>query len=277
MEIIESRFLGFCSGVKRAYNLVKKELNRGIKVYINKELVHNRDVNLELQKEGLVVVKDIKEIPDDSTYIIPAHGLSHEEFELANKKNLRIIDATCPLVIKSLLIGKKILKRGDFLFIIGEKNHQEILFLYSNLKSEKTFVIDENDEVPNVKGNVGVIIQSTQSEDYYNKMKIKIKQKLTNVIFYNTICTESEKRQNEVIEIAKKVDLLLVVGGKISSNTKRLYEIGKRFVKTYHIENENEIELEWFKDVKIVGIVSGTSTPDFVIERVKEKCLKLQL
>lgn len=276
MEIIESRFLGFCSGVKRAYKLVKRELNKGIKVYINKELVHNRDVNLELQKDGLVVVKDIKEIPDGSTYIIPAHGLSLEDFELANKKNLRIIDATCPLVIKSLSIGKKVLQKGDYLFIIGEKNHQEIIFLYSNLKSEKTFVIDEGDEIPNIEGKVSVIIQSTQSEEYYEKMKNKIKDKIKEVIFYDTICKESEKRQFEVKELASKVDLLLVVGGKNSSNTKRLYEIGKRFVKTYHIENENEIELEWFKNVKRVGIISGTSTPDFVIKRVKEKCLKLQ-
>lgn len=276
MEIIESKFLGFCSGVKRAYQLVKKELNRGIKVYINKELVHNRDVNLELQKEGLVVVKEIKEIPDGSTYIIPAHGLSHEDFELANKKNLKIIDATCPLVIKSLIVGKKILQNGKFLFIIGEKNHQEIVFLYSNLKSDKTYVIDENDEIPDVDGKVGVIIQSTQTEEYYKKMKNKIKKKIKDVDFYDTICKESEKRQIEVKELAKKVDLLLVVGGKNSSNTKRLYEIGKKFVKTYHIENENEIDFEWFKNVKKVGIISGTSTPDYIIEKVKEICLKFQ-
>ncbi len=276
MEIIEGRFLGFCSGVKRAYNLVKRELNKGINVYINKELVHNRDVNLELQKDGLVVVKDIKEIPDGSTYIIPAHGLSLEDFELANKKNLRIIDATCPLVIKSLSIGKKVLQKGDYLFIIGEKNHQEIIFLFSNLKSEKTFVIDEGDEIPNIEGKVSVIIQSTQSEEYYEKIKNKIKDKIKEANFYDTICKESEKRQFEVKELASKVDLLLVVGGKNSSNTKRLYEIGKRFVKTYHIENEDEIKLEWFEKVKRVGIISGTSTPDSIIKRVKEKCLKLQ-
>lgn len=277
MEILESKFLGFCTGVKRAYKLVKNELSKGIKVYINKELVHNRDVNLELQKEGLVVVKDIKDIPDGSAYIIPAHGLSLEDFELAKKKNLRIIDATCPLVIKSLIIGKKVLQKGDFLFIIGEKNHQEIIFLFSNLKkSEKTFVIDEGDEIPNIEGKVSVIIQSTQSEEYYEKMKNKIKYKIKEVVFYDTICKESEKRQLEVKELAKNVDLLLVVGGKNSSNTKRLYEIGKRFVKTYHIENENEIKLEWFKNVKRVGIISGTSTPDSVIKRVKKKCLKLQ-
>lgn len=276
MEIVESKFIGFCSGVKRAYNLVKNELIKGIKVYINKELVHNKDVNIELEREGLIVVKNIDEIPEKSTFIIPAHGLSFEDYILANKRNLNIKDATCPLVIKSLTIGKKILERGDFLFIIGEKNHQEIIFLYSNLKSEKTFVIDENDEIPNIDGSLGVIIQTTQSKDYYKKMKDKIREKIKNVTFYNTICTESEKRQIEVENLAKKVDLLLVIGGKNSSNTKRLYEIGKKFVKTYHIENENEIEKSWFNNVYKVGIVSGTSTPDFIIERVKERCSKLQ-
>ncbi|MDI6861709.1 MAG: 4-hydroxy-3-methylbut-2-enyl diphosphate reductase [Caldisericia bacterium] len=276
MEIIESKFLGFCSGVKRAYELVKKELNRRGKVYINKELVHNKDVNMELEREGLIVVRDLNEIPEKSTFIIPAHGLSFEEYMFANKKNLNIVDATCPLVIKSLIIGKKILQKGQFLFIIGEKNHQEIIFLYSNLKSEKTFVIDENDNIPHINGVVGVIVQTTQSEEFYKKMKNKISEKIKNVVFYDTICKESKKRQIEVEEVAKKVDLLLVIGGKNSSNTKRLYEIGKKFVKTYHIENEDEIENDWFINIKKVGIVSGTSTPDFVIERIKEKCLKLQ-
>lgn len=276
MEIIESKFLGFCSGVKRAYELVKKELNRRGKVYINKELVHNKDVNMELEREGLIVVRDLNEIPEKSTFIIPAHGLSFEDYMFANKKNLNIVDATCPLVIKSLIIGKKILQKGQFLFIIGEKNHQEIIFLYSNLKSEKTFVIDENDDIPHINGVVGVIVQTTQSEEFYKKMKNKISEKIKNVVFYDTICKESKKRQIEVEEVAKKVDLLLVIGGKNSSNTKRLYEIGKKFVKTYHIENEDEIENDWFINIKKVGIVSGTSTPDFVIERIKEKCLKLQ-
>ncbi|MCX8095500.1 MAG: 4-hydroxy-3-methylbut-2-enyl diphosphate reductase [Caldisericia bacterium] len=276
MEIIESKYLGFCSGVKRAYKLVKEKLNKGTKVYINKELVHNKDVNIELEKEGLIISKNIEEIPDNSIYTVPAHGLSLDDFKIANNKNLIIIDATCPFVIKSLKIGKKVLQEGKYLFIVGEKTHQEIIFLYSNLKGERTFVIDENDEIPYINGKVGVIIQSTKSEEYYEHMKNKIKAKVKDVVFYNTICKESQKRQMEVKELAKKVDILLVIGGKNSSNTKRLYEIGKKFVKTYHIENENEIERQWFIDVKRVGIISGTSTPNFIIEKVKEKCLKLQ-
>lgn len=276
MKIIISKYIGFCSGVKRAYRLVKEELEKNGYVYINKELVHNKDVNKELEKEGLLIVKDLKSIPDGSTFVIPAHGLSEEDLKIAISKKFKIIDATCPLVIRSLNIGRKIIESGDYLFIIGEKNHQEIIFLYSNLKSDKTFVIDENDDIPNINGRVGVIIQTTQSEEYYDMMKEKISKLIKDVVFYDTICIESKKRQIEAIKLAKKVDLLLIVGGKNSSNTKRLYEIANKYVKAYHIENETEIDNHWFENVSKVGIISGTSTPDEIIERVKERCLKLQ-
>ncbi|MBC7194872.1 MAG: 4-hydroxy-3-methylbut-2-enyl diphosphate reductase [Caldisericia bacterium] len=276
IEIIESKFLGFCSGVERAYKVVKNLLEENNKVYINKELVHNKEVINELKKKGLIFVDDIDKIPNESIFIIPAHGLSSDELKKVKEKRLKVFDVTCPLVIKSKKIGEKILKRGDYLIIIGEKNHQEIIFLYSNLKSEKTLILDENDEIPEINGNVGVIIQTTKSVEFYEKMKDKIKSKIKNVTFFDTICSESKKRQEEVIDLAKKVDFLIVVGGKNSSNTKRLFEIAKKYVTSIHIENENELDEDYLKNVKKIGIVSGTSTPKKIIERVKEKCLKLQ-
>jgi 4-hydroxy-3-methylbut-2-enyl diphosphate reductase len=276
MEIIESKFLGFCSGVDRAYRFVKNLLKETKEVYISKELVHNKYVNNELESEGLKFVDNIDKVPNNAIFIIPAHGLSLNELKKANEKKLKIIDLTCPLVIKSLKIGKKILEKGDYLFIVGEKNHQEIVFLYSNLKSEKTFIIDENDDIPNIDGNVGVIVQTTKSEEFYEKIKYKIKEKIKNVEFYDTICIESKKRQEEVIELSKKVDFLIIIGGKNSSNTKRLYEISKNYVDSIHIENENEIDENYIKNFKKIGIISGTSTPRDIIERIKEKCLKLQ-
>ena len=276
MEIIESRFLGFCNGVNYAYNLANKILNEKNEVYLLKELVHNKDVNSELREKGLEIVDEISRIPDDVTLITPAHGISLEEEDLAKKKRLKIIKATCPLVTKSLILGKKILKDGNDLIIIGEKNHQEIKYLYSYLKGSKTHLIDIDDEIPKIKGRVDVIIQTTQSYEFYEEMKKKIKSVNSDVEFFDTLCNESLLRQKEVYEISKKVDLLLVIGGKNSSNTKRLYEIGVKLIKTYQIENENEIKKDWFNGVKVVGIISGTSTPIKTIQNIKKKCLELQ-
>ncbi len=276
MKIIESNYLGFCSGVNYAYNLVNKTLNKESEIYLLNELVHNKDVNYELKQKGLKIVNEISQIPEGKILIAPAHGISLEDEELAKKKKLKIINATCPLVIKSLVLGKKILKDGKNLIIIGEKNHQEIKYLLSHLRSSKTYLIDKNDDIPKIEGEVSVIIQTTQSFEFYEEMKKRIKLINDNVEFFDTICNESFIRQKEVYEIAKNVDLLIVVGGKNSSNTKRLYEIGSKLVKTYKIENENEIKKEWFNKVKVVGIISGTSTPIKIIQKVKEKCLKLQ-
>jgi len=276
MKIIEGKYLGFCSGVNFAYNLVNKVLNEEKEVYLLKELVHNKDVNLELKKKGLIIVDEVSEVPENKILIAPAHGISLEDEEFAKKKNLKIINATCPLVIKSLILGKKVLEKNENLIIIGEKNHQEIKYLYSHLKSPKTYLIDSNDEIPEIKGKVGVIIQTTQSFEFYEEMKKRIKKTNKEVEFYNTICNESFLRQKEIYEIIKKVDILIVIGGKNSSNTKRLYEIGNKLIKTYQVENENEVKKDWFNGVKVVGIISGTSTPMETIEKVKKKCLELQ-
>ena len=276
MKIIEGKYLGFCSGVNFAYNLVNKVLNEEKEVYLLKELVHNKDVNLELKKKGLIIVDEVSEVPENKILIAPAHGISLEDEEFAKKKKLKIINATCPLVIKSLILGKKVLEKNENLIIIGEKNHQEIKYLYSHLKSPKTYLIDSNDEIPEIKGKVGVIIQTTQSFEFYEEMKKRIKKTNKEVEFYNTICNESFLRQKEIYEIIKKVDILIVIGGKNSSNTKRLYEIGNKLIKTYQVENENEVKKDWFNGVKVVGIISGTSTPMETIEKVKKKCLELQ-
>jgi len=276
MKIVEGKYLGFCSGVNFAYNLVNKVLNEEKEVYLLKELVHNKDVNLELKKKGLIIVDEVSEVPENKILIAPAHGISLEDEEFAKKKNLKIINATCPLVIKSLILGKKVLEKNENLIIIGEKNHQEIKYLYSHLKSPKTYLIDSNDEIPEIKGKVGVIIQTTQSFEFYEEMKKRIKKTNKEVEFYNTICNESFLRQKEIYEIIKKVDILIVIGGKNSSNTKRLYEIGNKLIKTYQVENENEVKKDWFNGVKVVGIISGTSTPMETIEKVKKKCLELQ-
>ncbi len=276
IEIVLSENIGFCSGVLFAYKLSLKALKEEKEIYMLGELVHNKDVNRELSEKGLRVVKSVKEVPEGKTLILPAHGARKEDVELGKRKNLKLIPATCPFVERSLKIGRKVLKEGNFLFILGEKNHAEVRYLYSYLKNDRTFALGKEDEIPEVEGKVEVIIQSTMSEDFYNLMKERIIEKNKFVTFHNTLCMESVKRQREVRKLSKRVDLLLVVGGLNSSNTKRLYEIGKMYTNAHHIETERDIRSEWFEGVKVVGIVSGTSTPMRIIERVKKRCLELQ-
>lgn len=276
IEIVLSENIGFCSGVLFAYKLSLKALKEEKEIYMLGELVHNKDVNRELSEKGLRVVKSVKEVPEGKTLILPAHGARKEDVELGKRKNLKLIPATCPFVERSLKIGRKVLKEGNFLFILGEKNHAEVRYLYSYLKNDRTFALGKEDEIPEVEGKVEVIIQSTMSEDFYNLMKERIIEKNKFVTFHNTLCMESVKRQREVRKLSKRVDLLLVVGGLNSSNTKRLYEIGKMYTNAHHIETERDIRSEWFEGVKVVGITSGTSTPMRIIERVKKRCLELQ-
>lgn len=276
IQIMLSENIGFCSGVLFAYKLSLKTLSEEKEVYMLGELVHNRDVNRELKEKGLKVVKSVNEVPDGKTLILPAHGAKKEDIELGKRKKLKLVPATCPFVERSLRIGREVLSRGNYLFILGEKNHAEVRFLYSYLKGEKTWALRKEDSVPRVDGRVEVIIQSTMSEEFYSLMKKRILEKNKDVTFYNTLCTESLKRQREVVELAKKVDLLLVVGGLNSSNTRRLYEIGRKYTISHHIESEKDIKSEWFKNIKRVGIISGTSTPLRIIERIKKRCLELQ-
>jgi 4-hydroxy-3-methylbut-2-enyl diphosphate reductase len=235
-------------------------------------LIHNPVEVERLKKLNIVPLKrkNIKE----GVIITRTHGIEKNNFEkLKMREKITIIDATCPFVKRAQKLANRLVKEKYKILIIGDKKHPEVkcLLSYSNGKGK---VIDTLDDVKNVNLNekVALISQTTQHESKFEMIKKYLEKKAKDFIAYNTICKSTIERQNEAKKIAKECDLVLVVGGKNSSNTNRLLEICKKYTKSYLVETKEDIKKEWLKKIKRVGIVGGASTPIYLIEEVIKKC-----
>ncbi len=274
MEIYIARSAGFCYGVKRAINLAKKTLeeNKKIHCYTLGPIIHNPSVVSELEKNGLKVVNNIKDVKE-GVLVIRSHGISKEEKEYIEKnKAIKVIDATCPFVEKALAIIELLKKEGYEIFYLGDKKHPEVRGLLSYIEND-AFVFLNIDEIPEKKfKKVGLISQTTQKLELLQSAVSKLLPLCEELRVYNTICKTTTVRQKEARELARKVDLMIVLGGKMSANTKKLAEICKEELeKTYHIETAKELKKSWFKGVKKVGITAGASTPKEHIKEVIDK------
>jgi len=271
MEIYVARSAGFCYGVKRAIKLAKKTLeeNKNIYCYTLGPIIHNPSVVNDLEKDGLKVVNNISDVKE-GVLVIRSHGISKEEKEYIKKnKAIKVVDATCPFVEKALAIIELLKKERYYIFYLGDKNHPEVKGLLSYIEND-AFVFLNVDEIPEKKfKKVGLISQTTQKLELLQSAVKKLLPLCEELRVYNTICKTTTVRQKEAKELAKKVDLMIVLGGKMSSNTKKLTEICKEELeKTYHIETVKELKKSWFKGVKKVGITAGASTPKEHIQEV---------
>jgi len=269
MNIIVAKGAGFCFGVNRAANIVMDEAKKGTKVQTYGPLIHNPEYIQRLSEIGVTSANSPEEI-ESKTIVTRTHGITRElEIELA-KKNLTVVDATCPFVKKVQKLAEDYTKRGYEVIILGEENHPEIISVKSY--APLAHVVNSTDDVPPLdkNNNILFISQTTQSTDKYHKIGSFLLKTYPNVETINTICGATENNQNEVSEMAKEVDLMIIIGGKESSNTSRLREVAEKFVKTHHILNARELQKEWFANVGTVGIAAGASTPDFSIEEVKK-------
>jgi len=261
MQIKVSKHSGFCFGVKRAINIVDAAIEKsGHKnnIYSLGPIIHNPQVVEGLSKKGLKVIKDIRPIKK-GTVIIPSHGAPIETIERLKKKNLTLIDATCPFVKNAHHIVKDLKKKSYRIIIIGDKKHPEVKTLLSLAGS------------PIKSKNVGIISQTTQTKDkYLEEILDTLKQNnFSQVKIFNTICNDTSKRQRLARTLLKECDLMLIVGGKNSANTKRLYDICRGSgVDSYHIEKDSELKKRYFTGKKCIGVVSGASTPDVVVKNV---------
>jgi len=277
MEIIVAKHAGFCFGVRRAVNLAEKaveELSNG-PIYTDGPIIHNPQEVNRLRSKGIIPAS-FEEFGEGSTVIIRSHGIPPDRERALRRKGLNIIDATCPYVKAVHEAVTTLVKEGYFVVIVGEKNHPEVIGAYGYLKdAEGEGVIVETfedlEEVKN-KEKVGVVSQTTQHEEFFKKIVGEISLWVKELKVINTICNATSERQEGVYELAPKVDVMIVVGGKNSGNTRRLYNIAKSLNdKSYHIETPDELEKDWFKGAKRVGITAGASTPDWIIESVKAK------
>lgn len=270
MKILIAKHAGFCFGVKRAIDEIKK-LNNKKTVYVLGKLIHNPQVIANLEKKGVKSIGNLKKIKKGSTIIISAHGISDKIIKKLKKRNFEVIDCTCPLVKKVHNITKKEEKQGYTIIIFGDKEHTEVKGIKGNLKS--SIIISDINEVNNLdkKRKYCLVSQTTQNIEEFNKLINELKKSIKDLRIYDTICIPTKQRQLSSIEVAKKSDLMLVIGGKISANTKRLAQICSKFTQTYHIETEKELKKEWFKNKKNIGITAGASTPQETINKVVNK------
>ena len=279
MEVILGKSAGFCYGVKRAVDGAKHELKRvkGKTIYCLGEIVHNKQVIKDLEKKGLVFIEDIKDAKGET--IIRAHGIRKEIYKLAKDVKLNLKDFTCPNVLRIHKIAEEHAKRGYYIFLCGSKNHPENIGTLSYC-GENVAVIETEDDVPSAiellkRSSIKkllVILQTTYSVERFKKIEELIKEHIPEnikLIIKNTICRATELRQKETEKKKKKVDYMIIIGGANSSNTKKLYEIGKANCKNcVCIETARELDLDSINKNEKVGIMAGASTPEELIEEV---------
>ena len=275
MEIVIGKTAGFCYGVKRAVESAEKDvLNTNEKIYCLGELVHNNDVIKSLEEKGLEFIENIEDAKGMT--IIRAHGVSKDIYEKADKLNIKIKDLTCPKVLKIHNIAEDYANNGYFIFLIGDKKHPEIIGTYSFCGKDACIIENNEDIKPafesfkkSKKEKLLVIVQTTYSVQKFNDICKEINLKASkniNIEIKNTICMATELRQKETDELSKSVDTMLIVGGKQSSNTRKLYDISLKNCKNVvWVENKTEIDLENFKNSEKIGIMAGASTPKNVI------------
>ncbi len=278
MEIILAKNRGFCFGVKRAVDMSVKALKEKPKpCQMIGPLVHNEFVIEKLKKQGIKFINSLNEAKKE-TIIIPAHGEDPAVLEKIINMGLAIVDTTCPLVKKVQNLARTIKQNGNQIIIIGEKGHKEVNSIQAAIKN-KGIILENEKEAQKIKiknKSITVITQTTQNPERVNKIIKILKRRFKRLKLYNTLCPNVLRYQKEAKELAKKVDLTLVIGSKTSANTKRMTEIAKTSGKpVYHIENPSQLKRKWFSGIKKVGVTTGTSTPEWLVEEVVRKLQKI--
>tara|TARA_B100000427_G_scaffold181479_1_gene150869 strand:- start:557 stop:1468 length:912 start_codon:yes stop_codon:yes gene_type:complete len=272
MDIYLASPRGFCAGVVLAIDLVEIALEKyGAPVYVKHQIVHNPVVVSEVEAKGAITVENVSEIPDNSVVVFSAHGSPPEDYKLAKEKNITVIDATCPLVTKVHNEAKKYSKEGKKIILVGHKGHQEVIGTSGQADMK---IIDDREKFDLDKSNdddVIVLSQTTLSVRDTQDTISKIKNVHPKAVVRNDICYATTNRQEVTVKLAKKVDLILVVGASNSSNCNRLKDVSiQSGTKAYLINSFDEIKDEWLKDVNKLGLTSGASTPDkLVFEIIK--------
>ena len=262
---------GFCAGVVRAIDIVEVALKKyGSPIYVKHQIVHNPHVVSDLESKGAITVENVDEIPEGSRVIFSAHGSPPSDFASARQRNLQVIDASCPLVIKVHNEAKKYDREGRKIILVGHKGHQEVKGTMGQtqmdlLDDRESFVpANENPNTP-----VTILTQTTLSVDDTEASIKAVQDFYSDVVVRNDLCYATTNRQNAVKEISEFVELFLVIGAQNSSNCNRLREVAEsKGIPAYLINSVNELNSEWIKDVNNIGITSGASTPDSLVQDV---------
>lgn len=273
---------GFCAGVIRAIEIVNTVLQLlPPPIYVRKEIVHNRFVVEHFKQRGVIFVNELDEVPDGATVIFSAHGVSPAVREMARKKNLRVIDATCPLVTKVHLEAIRFAQEGYSIILIGHEGHEEVEGTMGEAP-HCTYLVQSVEDVERLQvpdpEKVAYLTQTTLSVDDTAEIVAALKRKFPKIVGPRTddICYATQNRQNAVKALAKQVDVILVIGSQNSSNSQRLKEVAiSNGCPAYLIDGAEQIRTEWLIDAESVGVTSGASAPEILVKQVIQRLQEL--
>ena len=275
MKVTLAKSAGFCFGVKRAVEMVYKEAETGKKVYTLGPIIHNEQVVQDLEQKGVRVLDTPEELSkaEDATVIIRSHGISADVYHQLEDKKVRIVDATCPFVSKIHRIVEKKYQEGSCIVIVGNANHPEVEGINGWCNGAAT-VIGSVSEAENYSQEPArklcVVAQTTFNYKKFKDIVDIFSKKSYDINVMNTICNATEERQTEAAAIAGDSDAMIVIGGKHSSNTQKLYEICKNVCpNTHFIQTLDDLDLKQFQSFRSVGITAGASTPNTIIKEVQ--------
>ncbi len=280
--LLRVRPRGFCAGVVRAVDIVELALEAyGPPVFVHHEIVHNRYVVDQLRHRGAIFVESVEEVPVGAVLVFSAHGVPPRTREEAAARKLKVIDATCPLVTKVHLEAQKFAREGRMIILIGHRDHQEIVGT-SGEAPKQTMLVGSVEEVDRLDvpdpNRLAFLTQTTLSLYDTQEIVTRLKQRFPTIVgpASDDICYATQNRQEAVEHLAGEVELILVVGSANSSNSNRLVEVAQRAgVAARLIEDENDLQAEWFKDISRVGLTAGASAPEVLVERVSERLARL--
>lgn len=266
---------GYCAGVDRAVEIVERAITlRGAPIYVRKQIVHNMHVVKNLEAKGAVFVEELEEVPAGSTVVLSAHGVAPEVRSQAEARELNVIDATCPLVTKVHNEARAFARQGYNIVLVGHEGHEEVIGTMGHAPASITLIgtAEEVETLPlEPSDKVAFLSQTTLSVDETSQVVDRLRERFPSIQGppRDDICYATQNRQSAVKTLADRADVVLVIGSDNSSNSKRLAEVAKdRGVSSYLIDDETEIDEAWFTDARTVGITSGASAPEWLVERV---------
>lgn len=278
MEVVLAKTAGFCFGVKRAIDMAFKEADQNKKVYTFGSIIHNEEVVNELADKGVEVIHTKEELKgiSEGTIIIRSHGVSKEIYDIIHAQGLKLVDATCPYVLKIHKLVKEQSEKNYFIIIVGNDMHPEVEGIIGWCMGNFTIVKDIEDAKKldlSLDKPVSIVAQTTYNYKKFEDIVEIISKKGYDINVLNTICNATQERQSEAKELAKALDAMIVIGGQHSSNTQKLYEISKlECENTYYIQTLRDLDLNKIKSFRSVGITAGASTPNNIIKEVHTAC-----
>ncbi|MDF2458204.1 MAG: ispH [Nitrospira sp.] len=275
MKIYLANPRGFCAGVDRAIDIVDLSLKKyGAPIYVRHEIVHSRHVVNSLRHKGAVFVEELNEVPEGSVVIFSAHGVAKSVWDEANRRRLHVIDATCPLVIKVHNEVNRDYTQGYDLILIGHAGHPEVIGTLGQVP-DKFHLVSSVEDVQRLQvhntTNLSYVTQTTLSVDECRDIVGALHRRFPHIKgpHQEDICYATQNRQNAVKELSKLVDVILVIGSPNSSNSNRLRELGEHCgISSYLIDSAADINPEWVKNAKAIGITAGASAPEVLVEEV---------